>query len=63
MDQFHQEKERSRQDLGIDFSNESSDLEKNIDTNFNDNKLPDLDSITVLVQTTNQQGKNMLTNH
>ncbi len=48
VDQFHQENERSRQDLGIDFYNESSDLVKNNqDNNLNDNKLTNLDSITV----------------
>ena len=48
VDQFHQENERSRRDLGIDFYNESSDLVKNNqDNNFNDNKLTNLDSIQV----------------
>ena len=32
VDQFHQENERSRCDLGIDFYNESSDLVKKIKT-------------------------------
>ena len=42
VDQFHQEKERSRRDLGIDFYNESSDLVKdNQDNGFNDNKFSD----------------------
>ena len=46
VDQFHQENERSRRDLGIDFYNESSDLVKNNrDNDFNDNKLTNLDSI------------------
>ena len=48
VDQFHQENERSRRDLGIDFSDESSDLVKNNqDNNLNDNKLTNIDSITV----------------
>ena len=48
VDQFHQENEQSRQDLGIDFYNESSDLVKNNqDNDFNDNKLTNLDSITI----------------
>ena len=48
VDQFHQENERSRRDLGIDFYDESSDLVKNNqDNNFNDNKLTNLDSIAV----------------
>ena len=48
VDQFHQENERSRRDLGIDFYNESSDLVKNNqDNDFNDNKLINLDSITI----------------
>ena len=48
VDQFHQENERSRRDLGINFYNESSDLVKNNqDNDFNDNKLINLDSITI----------------
>ena len=48
VDQFHQENERSRRDLGIDFYNESSDLVKNNqDNDFNDNKLINIDSITI----------------
>ena len=48
VDQFHQENERSRRDLGIDFYDESSDLVKNNqDNDFNDNKLINIDSITV----------------
>ena len=49
VDQFHQENERSRRDVGLDFYNESSDLVKNNqDNNLNDNKLTNLDSITVI---------------
>ena len=48
VDQFHQEKERTRRDLGIDFYNESNDLVKNNqDNNLNDNKLTNIDSIQV----------------
>ena len=48
MDQFQQENERSRQDLGMDFYNESSDLVKNNqDNNLNDEQLTSLDSFTV----------------
>ena len=48
VDQFHQENERSRRDLGTDFFDESSDLVKNHqDKNFKDNKLTNIDSITV----------------
>ena len=48
VDQFHREKERSRRDLGIDFYDESSDIVKNNqDNDLNDNKLINLDSITV----------------
>ena len=48
VDQFHQENERSRQDLGIDFYDESNDLVKNNqDNDLNDKKLTNLDSITV----------------
>ena len=48
VDQFHQENERSRRDVGIDFYNESSDLVKNNqDNDLNDSKLTNLDSITI----------------
>ena len=48
VDQFHQESERSRRDLGIDFYNESNDLVKNNqDNNLNDNKLTNINSITI----------------
>ena len=48
VDQFHQENERSRRDVGLDFYNESSDLVKNNqDNDLNDNKLKNVDSITV----------------
>ena len=48
VDQFHQENERSRRDVGLDFYDESNDLVKNNqDIDLNDNKLTNLDSITV----------------
>ena len=48
VDQFHQENERSRRDLGIDFYNESNDIVKNNqDNDLNDNKLTNINSITV----------------
>ena len=48
VDQFHQENERSRRNLGIDFYDESSDLVKNNqDNDFDDNKLTNIDSITI----------------
>ena len=48
VDQFHQEIERTRRDLGIDFYDESNDLVKNNqDNNFNDKKLTNINSITV----------------
>ena len=48
VDQFHQENERSRRDVGLDFYNESNDLVKNNqDNDFNDNKLTNIDSVTV----------------
>ena len=54
VDQFHQEKEISRRDLGIDFYNESSDLVKNNqDNNLNDNKLTNINSITINNNPTN----------
>ena len=47
VDQFHQENERSRPNLGIDFYNESNNLVKsNQDNDFNDNKLTNINSIT-----------------
>ena len=48
VDLFHQENERSRRDIGLDFYNESNDLVKNNqDNDLKDNKLTNLDSITV----------------
>ena len=48
VDQFHQENERSRRDVGLDFYNESNDLVKNNqDNDLKDNKLKNLDSISV----------------
>ena len=48
IDSLHEENERSRRDLGIDFYDESNDLVKNNqDNDFNDNKLLNLDSVTV----------------
>ena len=45
---FHQENERSRRDVGLDFYDESNDLvENNQDNDFNDNKLNIIDSITI----------------
>ena len=48
IDRLHEENERNRRDLGIDFYNESDNLVKNNqDNNLNDKKLTNLDSITV----------------
>ena len=48
VDQFHQENERSRRDLGIDFYDESSDLVKNNqDNDLKDNKLTNINSIII----------------
>ena len=48
VDQFHQENERSRRDVGLDFYDESSDLVKNNqDNDLNDNKLTKINSITI----------------
>ena len=48
IDSLHEENERSRRDLGIDFYDESSDLVKdNQDNNFIDNKLTNINSITI----------------
>ena len=64
VDQFHQENERSRRDLGFDFNNESNDLVKNNqDNDLDDNKLTNIDSITVNrnpASDLNLQTKNML---
>ena len=48
IDSLHEENERSRRKLGIDFYDESRDLvESNQDNDLNDNKLTNLDSVTV----------------
>ena len=48
VDQFHNDNERNRRDLGLDFHNESSDLVKNNqDIEFNNIKLTNLDNITL----------------
>ena len=48
VDQFHQENEQSRRNLGFIFSNESNDLvESNQNKNFNEKKVVNLDSISV----------------
>ena len=48
IDQFHQENERSRRELAIDFHNESSDIVKNNqDNDLNDNKVTNINSITI----------------
>ena len=48
VDRFHQENERSRRDVGLSFYNEEVDLVKNNqDNNLNDNKLTNIDSITI----------------
>ena len=48
VDQFHQKNERSRRDLGIVFYNESNLLVKNNqDNDFNDNKLTNINSISI----------------
>ena len=48
VDKFHQENERSRRDVGLDFYDESNDLVKNNqDNDFFDKKLTNIDSITV----------------
>ena len=48
VDQFHQENERSRRDVGLDFYDESNDLVKNNQNNdLNVNKLTNISSITI----------------
>ena len=47
VDQFHEQIEGSRRDVGLDYYDESNDLVKNNqDTDLNGNKLTILDSIT-----------------
>ena len=48
VDQFHNDNERNRRDLGLSFYNESGDLVKNNqDNDLNDNKLTNIKSITI----------------
>ena len=48
VDQFYNDNERNCRDLGLHFYDESNDLVKNNqDNDFNDNKLTNVDSITV----------------
>ena len=47
VDQFHDDNERNRRDLGLLFYDEEVDLvKKNQDNDFNDNKVTNIDSIT-----------------
>ena len=49
VDQFHQENGRSRRGFGLSFYREEVDLVKtNQDDDFNDKKVTNLDSITVI---------------
>ena len=48
VDQFHNDNERNRRNVGLSFYNEEVDLVKNNqDNDLNDNKLTNLDSITI----------------
>ena len=48
VDQFHNDNERNRRDVGLSFYNEEVDLVKNNqDNDFNDNKLTNINSITI----------------
>ena len=48
VDQFHQENDQSRRDVGLDFYEESNDLVKNNqDKDLNDSELTNLDSNTI----------------
>ena len=48
VDQFHQENERSRRDLGLDFYDESKEVVKNnVDREIDNNNITNLDSNTV----------------
>ena len=54
IDQFHNDNERNRRDLDLDFYNESNDLLKNNqDNNFNNNRLTNINSITIKTYPTN----------
>ena len=47
IDQFYQENERSRRNVGLNFYNESSEIVKNNQDNyFNNKKITNIDSIT-----------------
>ena len=60
VDQFHNNNERTRRDLGLDFSDESKDLVKNNqDNDLNNNKLTNIGSITI---NKNPSSDNELTN-
>ena len=53
-DQFNQENERSRRDIGLDFYDESNDLVKNNqENNLNDKKITNMKSITINNNSTN----------
>ena len=48
LNQFHEDNERNRRDLGLSFYDEQVDLVKdNQDNDFNDNKLGNIDSVTI----------------
>ena len=48
VDQFHQENERTRRDVGLDFYNETNDLVKNNQNNdFNNNEITNVKSIEI----------------
>ena len=60
VDQFHNDNESNRRDLGINFYDESVDLVKNNhDKDFNDNKLKNINSITI---NTNPSSDNEVSN-
>ena len=49
VDQFHQENEQSRRDVGLDFYKESNDLvNNNQDNDFSDNRLTNVYTITII---------------
>ena len=49
VDQFHQENERSRRDVGLDFYDESNNLVKNNeDSDPDDNKITNINSFTII---------------
>ena len=62
VDQFHQENERTRRDVGLDFYDETNDLVKNNQNNdFNNNEITNVKSIEINDNPTFDNHDNFLT--